>query len=231
MPNVSAILGSKAFWPFYVRASHEPLEYDILRHFDTKKINGRDYPEAIVSLPCGDTQSIEIAIDAHLATANLGLRNSDSNVTAEMGWWDDVRCHPHALRWAELTALYNYWIDDPPSEIHPNAAFILLAIFVGHGVDDHPELPNRSDTIRGHYEQLQLFSEAEIDTLTDKTLVLPSEDDYNWSHDDELGWVFGGEYPCYSIRNREHSDGSEGLFPFSSWSVLMDRLASSPNAK
>ena len=78
--------------------------------------------------------------------------------------------------------------------------------------------------IRDHFKRLRLFSESEIAALANKTLVLPSEDDYRWTEDEELGWVFGGDYPCYSIRNREHSDGSEGLFPFSEWSSVVAQL-------
>jgi hypothetical protein len=35
-----------------------------------------------------------------------------------------------------------------------------------------------------------------------------------WTSDAELGWLFRGEYACYSLRNREHLLGTEGRFPF-----------------
>lgn len=222
MPDVSAILRSKAFWIWYTYSSDEPLDDDVLRHFDTKAIEGRDYSTVVISLPCGGGYSIEVDMVPHQRSVHLGLQNPCTGLVSQMGWWDEARWHPHALRWPELTRLHGYWMAHPHADIHPSTAFLLLAMFVGHGVDDRPHLSDRKDVLRSHYTQLQLFTEDDIAELTDKTLVLPSEDDYRWTQDDELGWVFGGEYSCYSIRNRDHSDGSEGGFPFDDWSLAMN---------
>ncbi len=116
-------------------------------------------------------------------------------------------------------------------DIHPSAAFLLLAIFVGNGFNERACFPERKDTIRHHYEQLHLFTPADIDVLVDQTFVVPSEDDYCWGEDHEFCWVFGGEYPCYSIRNREHSGGFEGLFPYSGWSTMIARLPPATGAQ
>jgi hypothetical protein len=56
----------------------------------------------------------------------------------------------------------------------------------------------RKEVLAEHYRHLNLFSSSEVAELSDRTVILPSENDYEWSHDSELGWVFGGEYPCYS---------------------------------
>jgi hypothetical protein len=85
-------------------------------------------------------------------------------------------------------------------------------------------VPARKEVLAEHYRRLNLFSASEIAELSDRTVILPSEDDYKWSHDRELGWVFGGEYPCYSIRNREHAGGEEGRFPFAEWATIVGRL-------
>jgi len=224
MPNNTIILRHKAFWLFYAGADDEPLDDDVVRHFDTTTINRREYLEAVIPLPCGADFSLEVTISPDLGSVNLGLRNANTNAVAEMGWWDDARWHPHALRWSELTRLHQYWVSRLAPAIHPSAAFLLLARFVGNGLDERDHFSQRKDVIRDHYEELQLFTLAETTKLADKTFVLPSEDDYRWTEDDEFGWVFGGEYPCYSIRNREHSGGSEGLFPFSDWSTVFDQL-------
>jgi hypothetical protein len=60
--------------------------------------------------------------------------------------------------------------------------------------------------------------------LVKVTLVNPSEEDYRWQLNAKLGWVFGGEYACYSLRNPEHSGGGEGRFPFDEWNQLIARL-------
>ena len=141
-----------------------------------------------------------------------------------MGWWDDARAHPHALRWSELERLYSYWLDESVDCMHPSAAFLLLSIFVGNGANERDEFRERKLTIASHFARLGLFTEAEISELADRTFVLPLADDYRWSYDQKLGWLFGGEYPCYSLRNREHSAGSEGRFPFSDWSEVIAAL-------
>jgi hypothetical protein len=230
MADASDILGYRAFWRFYVRASDEPLGEEILRQFGRNIINGREYPQAVIALPCGSEFSLELTISPDLGSVNLGLHNAQMNRVAEMGWWDDARWHPHALRWSELKRLHQYWLSDSLGHIHPSAAFLLLGLFVGHGADERGDFEARKETIAEHYEQLQLFTPTEIAELVERTFVLPSEEDYTWSEDDELGWVFGGEYPCYSIRNREHCGGTEGRFPFSDWSMVVAHLPSPGSA-
>lgn len=224
MTDASAILGYAAFWRFYVRLSEDPLENEVLRHFGTTTISGREYAETTISLPCGSEWSFEITITPELVTIYLGLRNQNSGRVAEIGWWDDARWHPYALRWSELEGLHRYWLNSALLQIHPSAAFLLLAVFVGHGVDERDQFSARKRTIAKHFELLRLFSEAELVEFVDRAFRLPSREDYNWSHDSKLGWVFGGKYPCYSLRNKEHSDGTEGRFPFSEWSELMTQL-------
>jgi hypothetical protein len=224
MPDASNILRYRDFWRFYVGVSDDPLDVEILRHFDSVTIQGRKYPEAMIPLRCGTHFSLEVRITPDLGSVNLGLRNARQNVVAKMGWWDDARWHPHALRWLELERLEHYWLSDSATRLHPSAAFLLLALFVGHGADESDQFPERKATIARHYGELQLFTTTEITELVDRTFVLPSDEDYNWSQDNDLGWVFGGEYPCYSLRNREHADGSEGRFPFSDWATVMAHL-------
>jgi hypothetical protein len=218
------ILRYKAFWQYYTRTTEDPLNEEVLRHFGTAAINGRTHAEAVLALPIGSEFSLQITISPDLGSVDLGLQSARTNQVAEMGWMDDARSHPHAVRWSELEKLYRYWLNRLPQDIHPSAAFLLLAIFVGHGADEADQFAARKDAIAGHYQRLQLFSPHEIAVLAKRTFVRPIESDYNWSEDDELGWVFGGHYPCYSLRNRAHSDGAEGRFPFSNWLEVLAQL-------
>ena len=103
-------------------------------------------------------------------------------------------------------------------------ALHLLAPFVGIGVDERDVLPTMQARIASSYDKLGLFSTDEVRELSEATLRLPTEDDYRWTRDATLGWVFGGEYPCYSIRNLEHANGQEGRFPFADFRGLMHAL-------
>jgi len=220
MANIQALLQSRKFWPFYVRANEDKLSDNILSYFDKNK-NDDVNKEITISIPCHHNYSLEINIIPDMRMTNLGLRNSISNTCSEMGWWDDARWHPFALQWEELLKLSGTWKN---IDIHPSAAFLLLAIFVGHGIDECSLLPKREAIIREHYNQLKNYSDEEIAELAKHTIIRPTEEDYNWTKDTEFGLVFSGEYPCYSIRNREHANGAEGSFPFSEWSEIMADL-------
>jgi hypothetical protein len=224
MPDPTDILRFRRFWRFYVRLDEVPLDNEMLDLFGTTTISGTPYAEAVISLRCSQDCFLDLTITPDLATVNLGLRNLRKGCSGEMGWWDDARWHPYALRWLELERLHQYWLDEAIDAVNPSAAFLLLAPFVGLGADERGQLSARKDVLVGHYQHLDLFSPSEAAELSDRTLVLPSEDDYTWSQDAELGWVFGGEYPCYSIRNRAHYGGSEGRFPFTEWSTVVAQL-------
>lgn len=67
------------------------------------------------------------------------------------------------------------------------------------------------------------FPAEDVSTLAKHTTLAVTEEDYRWTRDAELGWVFGGEHPCYSLRSRAHSDGAEGVFPFEEfWQYFSD---------
>lgn len=213
------------FWKWlYLRAENEPIDDEVLRYFGIARISDREYSQAVVSLPCGTGHRLEVSILPAFTSIDLGLRDLNTDVVAEMGWWDDARWHPHALRWDELVKLHNYWSKFDDLDVHPSAAFLLLALFVGHGIDEQPRYSDRKVLIRKHYDRLQSLPDAEIEQVSEATLILPSEEDYKWTIDDELGWVFGGEYPCYSIRNRDHASGTEGYFPFNEWARIVEQM-------
>jgi hypothetical protein len=231
MSGSLAFLRLPQFWRFYVRPHDHRLDADALNLFGTTPINRRPDAEAVVSLRCGPDHLLDLKITPAPAMANLGLRNARTNASAEMGWWDDFRWHPYALRWSELERLHRSWLGGPPDAVPPGAAFLLLARFVGIGVDERDVMPARQAVLAEHYRNLDLFTPGEAAELSEHTVVPPSEIDYRWSQDGELGWVFGGEYPCYSLRNREHAGGVEGLFPFAEWATIVAELPGDGSAQ
>jgi hypothetical protein len=229
MPESFDFLRTRQFWRHYVRLD-ESLDIEILNLFGQTTINGRPYAESVIALHCGEDCFIELTITPQLSTVNLGLRDIRTDAGSEMGWWDDARWHPFALRWSELNGLYQFWLNKPIDKVPASAAFLLLAPFVGHGADERGFASGRKEVLAEHYRQLNLFGANEVIELSDRSVIFPSEDDYRWSRDSELGWVFGGEYPCYSLRNRAHFGGEEGRFPFAEWSSIVAQLPAAGGA-
>lgn len=224
MANVLAILRHKAFWPFYLQMTEDELEGDILQHFDPSSDEDDEYESIEIDLPCGGGHCLSLTVEPNWFHICLGLRAKGSESSAEMGWWDQARWHPFAIRWNELLALHEYWQQRPDQGIHPSVAFLLMAPFVGHGINEKKEFADRQAVLLGHYENLDLYSKSKCQSLAKRTLILPSEKDYQWTRDNKLGWVFGGEYPCYSLRNAAHAGGEEGAFPFTEWRRVVDAL-------
>lgn len=221
----TAIFSDASFWQWlYLRKNDEPLADSVLRLFDSSDTSGSRSPRVDFSFPCDAAASLVVSINPEFEDFNLSLHDGNTDTEHPMGWWDWARWHPHALRWDELQKLENAWRNTLPIAGGTSPAFLLLAQFVGHANSEQDEFAERKSIIREHYRNLSLFSESELTELTDATLVRPSNEDYEWTLDDELGWVFGGEYPCYSLRNRPHFGGSEGRFPFAKWNAIVERL-------
>ncbi len=216
-------LRTRQFWRFYVHLD-ESLDDVTLSLLGRTTINGESYAESVITLHCGQECFLDLTITPQLAMVNLGFRSMSMKRSSVMGWWDDGRWHPFALRWSELKRLYHHWLNEPIDKVHPSAAILLLTPFVGHGFDEREFVPARKEALATHYQQLNLFGASEVAELSDRSVILPSENDYKWSRDNELGWVFGGDYPCYSLRNRAHVGGEEGRFPFAEWSSTVAQL-------
>ncbi len=130
-----------------------------------------------------------------------------------LGWWADARWHPFALRWNELERLTSDW--RARAEVEPRAPvpLLLLSSFVGFGVDDDEDRANALAAVSAGFRMLG-FGAHDASALAGDALPRLAERDWRWTRDPELGWVFGGTYPCYSLRNRAHLDAGEGAFPF-----------------
>ena len=111
MSDSSGFLQLRQFWRFYVPLDEDegemvPLDGEILDLFGTTEIDGRPYAQSVISLLCGQDWFVDLTIRPELSFVNLGLRNCRTNSSSDMGWWDNARWHPFALRWSELERLH-----------------------------------------------------------------------------------------------------------------------------
>lgn len=159
---------------------------------------------------------MKVGLDDFDLSMNLSLVDQ-SKTSYELGWWDEIRWHPFALRWEELEARERLWRRRPTLALGcPAGAFLLLARFVGTEGKKPPR--ERLDKVRAAFRELG-FGPAALRRLVPGSVPLVEDEAYRWTDDPELGWVFGGDYPCYSLRNREHQqDGADGRFPFARFS-------------
>ncbi|WP_412743065.1 hypothetical protein [Krasilnikovia sp. MM14-A1004] len=138
----------------------------------------------------------------------------------EIGHWDQARWSPWCLRWEEVAAVVRQMSARPDrQQIPPELAMLLLARFVGHGVGDGERLAAGRAMVAAMFTRLGLFEGAEAERIAARLVLAAPEDDYAWRRDPERGWVFGGEYPCYSNRNADH-----GSFPFAQWAEFRTLL-------
>ncbi len=227
MADIQSIVSEGAFWLSYHRVADVPIPDGLRPLFDS---NEKGDPILSLRLPCIDSYAMQLDLNAAYWSLELSLRDMDAGRSYEMGWWDDARWHPNALRWAELAALREHWrANKSRLPVTPGVAFLLLVSFVGNGVGEQTEFGQRRNTLEAEFELLGLFTESDVKELAQRALSAPPEDDYEWKRDEELGWTFDGAYPCYSLRNRAHADGSEGRFPFREWEYVLSRLPSSPD--
>lgn len=188
-------LRGRDFW-FRYHAVDEDLQLDAEHRFQ---------------LPWNDR--FEFNLKAGPGDLALSLVERTSGQGHVLGWWDDARWHPFALRWSELLMLMRTW-SKRSDVLGSPFPLLLLGRFVGFGVDENTKREEATRLVGEAYRSLG-FNGTDVAQLTAHSLPVVDEDDYRWTHDAELGWLFGGEYACYSLRNREHRNGEEGRFPFS----------------
>ncbi|MCU7723895.1 hypothetical protein ODJ79_09230 [Actinoplanes sp. KI2] len=144
----------------------------------------------------------------------------ETHLFHELGHWDQARWSPWCLRWEEVGAVVQRMAADADRQpIPPELAMLLLAHFVGHGAGDEERLAAGRQLMAGMFTRLGVFRDAEADRMAARLLLAAPEDDYAWRRSPEHGWVFGGEYPCYSRRNADHDS-----FPFEEWAEFRTLL-------
>ena len=143
------------------------------------------------------------------------------DVSIELGHWDQARWHPFCLRWSELEAVVTQLRAAPdPHPLSPDVALLLLARWVGHGSDETALLKERRTVVAGTFERLDLFHGDEAARMAEQLMQAVPEDDYAWRWDPERGWLLGGDYAGYSVRNDCH-----GRFPFPEFTEFRRQLA------
>jgi len=175
--------------------------------------------------PCGNGVDLLVeyelnpqhGLDPQGSAITLYLHDAASNDKQRMGWWDSVRWHPYCLHPEELDTLLRYWAHSGSQWPDERIALLLLAPFVG--LSDEPMLQSLSARVDAAYRALcpQAIDDPPL------PIQIP-EPDYRWDHDDLLGLVFTGAYPCYSIRNKSHLEPDKGPFPFSQFGEVIRRV-------
>ncbi len=164
-----------------------------------------------LAFPWDDRLALELV--AGPGRKAIALVERKTGAEHPLGWWDDARWHPFALRWNELERLASDWSVRAEVEERAPVPLLLLSCFVGVGADDDEERAHAVGVVAAGFRMLG-FAAQDASALASAALPRVGERDYRWTRDPELGWVFGGSYPCYSLRNREHLGGREGVFPF-----------------
>jgi hypothetical protein len=168
-------------------------------------------------LSCGPGMALVLQYETGQYGCEQYLYLLHDGTKSEMGWWDLARWHPYCLRPEELELLIQYWSRFVPKWPAREVPTLLLAKFVG--LPDNQIRDRLSVKVEAAWQSLGLGSPLQGESSVLELLV---EDGYKWMQDQELGWVFhSDEYCCYSIRNRPHSRGEEGRFPFRSFQKIM----------
>jgi len=224
MPAPEALLREMEFWRYYTAVDEEEPEVDAALADKYSEAEGKQqFRSFTLLLDCGGRYNFLVKVSAEHWDLSLQFLDAREKQLSSMGCWDVARWHPFALRWDELEALWAFWKKHPSIKPSADLYALLLAKFVGIPLSEATGLQNARAKIEPVYRQLG-YSTDDARRLAEATLVSPTEKDYAWSKDPELGWVFGGEYSCYSLRNRDHSGGQEGKFPFQGLQQLLVSL-------
>lgn len=215
--QLETLASESSFWSLYYGLTMDVT--DAISSLLTSNSNGT--LTLTVSIPCPGG-AVETSFNAEYWSIELTLITDTGSQRYEMGWWDDARQHPNALRWEELRMLQQYWTR-LRGGLESSVWFLLLAPFVGTGENERNALDERRQTVAAQLRERNILPNA-ADDLAKAAIHKPPERDYDWQLDSELGWVFSGEYPCYSIRNRAHADGACGRFPFREWQEVISRV-------
>lgn len=216
--DIGTLFASRDFWFYYQFGSEYTGDKHLLEAYVSADAKTKNIDIRLVG---PKPYSIEVSLGLDYWNVYLSLVHAERDRSV-LGWWDDARWHPYPLRWEELELLAEYWrIHSTAFTPGPDVALLLLARFVGNGVADVDEFESRKRCLIAAYMTLGLFTHEEITRLVDFSLFLPSEKDYRWTLDEKLGWSFGGEYACYSLRNETHVGSNEGSFPFDEFDSFM----------
>lgn len=180
--------------------------------------------------PLGDGGKLTLEVNLQVWMKSLTLALAGDRREYELGWWDGAHQVPFAFRWQELEQMHRHWQDHADRlPVKPVEAFLLLACFVGTARDEKDQLFARRKELRDAYDSLDVFKPTDLVTLSEQTLVVPT--DCRWMHVEDLGWTFDGENGCYSFRNKadpgdEDDDlgDDHGSFPIQRFEAILQGL-------
>lgn len=220
MSRVPAPFGDVDFWRWY-HALDDWQEHELpaeLRPALPNLSAQEDSRSASVWFHIGDGTTLVLDLSLEFWHLNLALETPDGS-SSELGWWDEARWHPFALRWEEVQALVRV----AGHELGDDVALCLLAPFVGTDTSAPDQLEQVRNSVKGALDRLGI-DEQTATRLAESAVRPVAGEEYQWTRHPELGWVFGGEYPCYSLRNQAHAGGAEGQFPFAAMAKLRHEL-------
>ena len=218
MSKPMELLNEPAFWLYYQKGDDEGLDQGLLqKYFDFRHQPDENHEcdPLVITLDCLDNSFVlDVYVDFY--AINCWFQVPGDKTEYQIGWWDFGQWHPFGMTWDELLLVWESWKANPEQlSVSPDQALLLLAKFVGMGGSELSNVPARKQIIKSAYARLGLdFDFKQINELASCTFLLPSDDDYEWSEDANLGRVFSGKYPCYSLRNSHHVSGEEGIFSF-----------------
>ncbi|MEV4641489.1 hypothetical protein AB0J80_29505 [Actinoplanes sp. NPDC049548] len=185
-----------------------------------------------IYLPVGGRYRLRLEPSFGLALHVLNLvvleeyeDEDDDGWAYEIGHWDQARWHPWCLRREEASAVAAFMRAHPGDHglengctVSPDLAELLLSRFVGHATDDAAGLAAHRAEVAGRFLRMGLFDAAEAERVAESMVRTPP-DRYAWTRSQTHGWLFGGDYGCYSNRDLGHSH-----FPFDDFAAFRAML-------
>lgn len=171
------------FWEGYLRLGSD----------GALRIDPSDY--GVVALEFGEERALEVHLTKALAA--LILTHPDLPEPVGLGWDDDARWHPHALRWPEVPKLAARVTNCSPEEA---LLFLVRFTFVERRRHDAARA-----LIAGALDAIvpELATEAYLDRIMDDLDVR----DASWRLVAGIGWIAEDGAPdgyLYSLRSREN---------------------------
>ena len=223
---MNEVFKNRDFWIFYKTLENNgESDYNNYLNLFKQDFEIKDTESVRFSFDCGSNYSIllDLTFDKYELYKNIYLKNKNTEYL--LGWWDQAHWHPYFLRYKELELLTNYWQKNT-SKWDIAIPFLLLSDFVGITEAHEGEILRKNERVL--FEQLGAYNDEF------KAIIYPDgkqreeylkEGKYEWKKDSELGWLFTSpEYPCYSLRNKEHIKSNCGSFPFEHWNNMNNEI-------
>jgi hypothetical protein len=241
MTTTNPIFSSKTFWELYLFLESDSLEeadvkeqLNLLKEDFTVRTQNIEFEyqkqkhNATVktvefNFNCGNRYTLTLDYSPAVSGCEQSLYLTEKSIAEkyQLGWWDVMRWHPFCLKPDEFESLLEYWERFDSQWKESDLPLLLLFNFVGF--EEIETAGNLISRVKNALDKLGIK-----DFETDPTESLKSYVDnknFIWKFDEKLGWLFESEsYPCYSLRNKSHSDSTEENFPFDEYNQMMAEI-------